>query len=77
MYQLYYFPECPFCQKVLNWIKDNNFEIELKNINETSENKEKLLELGGSGQVPFLYNQEKNIAMHESDDIIKYLSQPL
>ena len=36
-------------------------------------NLEKLLELGGMQQVPFLEDTENNITMYESEDIIAYI----
>ena len=30
---------------------------------------------GGKTQVPFLYNEEKGIALYESEDIITHLSK--
>ena len=34
----------------------------------------RLLSIGGKDQVPFLYNEETNDKLYESDEIIKYLS---
>ena len=39
------------------------------------ENLNMLIKLGGKKQVPFLDDKENNIAMYESDDIIKYLKK--
>ena len=36
-------------------------------------NKEKLIKLGGKRQVPFMVDNDRNIQMYESEDIIKYL----
>lgn len=36
---------------------------------------EALVEKGGKRQVPFLVDDEKNVSMYESGDIIEYLSK--
>ncbi|MCC6759141.1 MAG: glutathione S-transferase N-terminal domain-containing protein [Candidatus Omnitrophica bacterium] len=66
---LYYMPTCPFCQKVITFMKKNDIEIPMKDINE-GENRQGLLMLGGKTQVPCLVIDGK--AMYESDDIITW-----
>jgi glutaredoxin len=66
---LYYMPTCPFCQKVIAFMKKNDIEIPMKDINE-GENRQELLMLGGKTQVPCLVIDGK--AMYESDDIITW-----
>ena len=70
--KLYYKPECPFCKKVLRFMEKNDIELELKNIHD-QENKEFLVEKGGTNQVPCLFIDGK--AMYESDDIIEFLKE--
>ena len=76
MNNLYYIPECPFCQNVLIFAQTNSIELDLKNIHE-EENLEMLLKIGGKKTVPFLHNEEKNISMYESDSIIIYLQSQI
>ena len=71
--KLYYFPSCPFCQKVLNYLDDKDFEIEFKNIREDKEAKKELVEIGGKNQVPCLFIDGK--PLYESDDIIEWLKE--
>ena len=71
--KLYYFPSCPFCQKVLNYLEDKDFEIEFKNIREDKEAKKELVEIGGKNQVPCLFIDGK--PLYESDDIIEWLKE--
>lgn len=73
MITLYYFPECPFCKKVLDFIEGNGIEIELKNVREAV-NLQELVEKTEKVKVPYIENSEDNTKMHESDDIIEYLS---
>lgn len=68
--KLYYMDYCPFCNKVINYIKESNLEIEMRNIN-IKEYYDELLSIGGLDQVPMLLVNEK--PLYESDDIIKYL----
>lgn len=69
--ELYYKAECPFCQKVLNYMMDNCQikDVELVDIKEGNNN-EDLIKRGGKDQVPCLFIDVK--PLYESDDIIKY-----
>ena len=72
--ELYYKAECPFCQKVLNYMMDNCQikGVELVDIKEGNNN-EDLIKRGGKDQVPCLFIDGK--ALYESDDIIKYFKE--
>ncbi|HCB10934.1 MAG TPA: glutaredoxin [Cyanobacteria bacterium UBA11991] len=72
MIELYMLETCPYCKKVLNYLNENNFKYITHNIKDKNKH-DKLIELGGKEQVPFLYDNVKNIKMYESDDIIAYL----
>ena len=72
MPDLYILETCPYCQKVMAFLGENNVEYNKFDISE-KQNLEKLLELGGHEQVPFLYDKQNNIKMYESDDIIAYV----
>ncbi len=69
---LYYSPFCPFSQKVLRYMENNNITLEMKDTNDP-ENRGKLVEVGGKYQVPCLFINGK--PLYESDDIIEYLGQ--
>ncbi len=72
--ELYYKAECPFCQKVLNYMMDNCQikDVQLVDIKEGNNN-EDLIKRGGKDQVPCLFIDGK--ALYESDDIIKYFKE--
>lgn len=72
---LYYMTTCPYCQKVLNFMKENDITVPLKNTQETSENRQELLQIGGKTQVPCLVIDGK--ALYESNDIIKWMKENL
>ena len=48
--------------------------FEEKNIN-SEENTSELLEVGGRSQVPFLIDDEKNVKLYESSEIIEYIQK--
>lgn len=72
--ELYYKAECPYCQKVLNYMMDNCQikDVELVDIKKDNNN-EDLIKRGGKDQVPCLFIDGK--ALYESDDIIKYFKE--
>lgn len=70
---LYYKPTCPFCQKVLNFMKTEGISLPLKNVDEHQEGRKELMEIGGKAQVPCLIVDGK--ALYESDDIVAWLKE--
>lgn len=70
---LYDKPTCSYCQKVVKFAEENNIEFDLRDIVTDPQNAEDLIALGGKRQVPYLVDEEKNIEMYESDDIVNYL----
>ena len=65
---------CPYCKKVMTFAEENKIELEYKDRSE-SEIREDLLRQTGKTQVPYLVDNNKNIKMHESDDIIAHLDK--
>lgn len=74
MIDLYVLETCPYCRKVMDFLEENNILYNKFDITDP-ENHAKLLDLGGSDQVPFLYDSKNNIKMYESDDIIAYMTK--
>ncbi len=72
---LYFFNGCPFCAKVMNFLKENNIVVSMKNIHEEEGAKEELIRIGGKGQVPCLVINGK--ALYESDDIIEWFREKI
>jgi len=72
---LYYFPECPYCRKVIGAIDDLGIRDKVIFLDARNNPKEKeaLVELTGKTQVPCLVIDET--PMHESEDIKRYLYQ--
>ena len=64
-------PTCSYCIKVLNFMKQNNIALPLKDTSSNPANREELRKIGGKTQVPCLVINGK--ALYESDDIIKWL----
>ena len=71
--ELYYLNTCPYSQRVLQFIKDNNLvnQIRLKEIKSNDEYRDTLENIGGRLQVPCLFVDGE--PMYESEDIIEYL----
>lgn len=72
MIDLYITENCPYSRKVMDFCDENNIKYSKFDIN-YRENLEKLLELGGLHQVPFMYDEKNHTKLYESDDIIAYL----
>lgn len=74
--ELYYYPECPFCQRVLAAIARHGWEgIELKDIHADPEADATLVRVGGKHQVPCLFIDGE--PLYESLDIIARLEKTL
>jgi len=71
--ELFYYNGCPFCMRVLSFLKSENLKIELRNIQEDPKSLERLVNDTGRRTVPCLYID--NVPMFESADIISWLSQ--
>lgn len=72
MIDLYVLETCPYCRKVMDFADQNNIKYRKFDVSDI-ENNNKLIQLGGRDQVPFMVDGEK--IMYESDDIIKYLKK--
>ncbi|RJP21711.1 MAG: glutaredoxin [Candidatus Abyssobacteria bacterium SURF_5] len=74
MLELYQKEGCPYCQKVRAKMTELDLDYICRNVRDGGSKKAQLLEkLGGMVQVPFLIDTDRNVAMYESEDIIKYL----
>jgi glutathione S-transferase len=73
--ELFFFPDCPYCRKVLSAIEDLGLKekIVFRDARSDPEEKEALVKLTGKTQVPCLVIDGK--PMHESEDIKQYLYQ--
>ena len=74
---LYYYDECPYCQKVLRAMRKLGIgnKITLKNILTSNEAAQTLVRVGGKRQVPCLFID--GAPMYESLDIIAWLEREL
>jgi glutathione S-transferase len=73
MLELYQREDCPFCQKVRVALNDLELDFISRISHTGSAQREFMLKLGGKAQVPFLIDQEKGLALYESDAIVEYL----
>ncbi len=72
MIDLFIIPTCPYCQKVIKYMDQNKISCNIFDTND-NDNVLRLLSIGGKDQVPFLYNENTNEKIYESEDIINYL----
>ena len=70
-YELYIMQTCPYCRKVLLYMKQHGIELPLRDITLEPEARATLERVGGKVQVPCLFID--GAPMYESDDIIAYL----
>ena len=76
MLELYQKESCPYCQKVRQRMTELDLDYICRNVSGGSSKKAALLtKIGGEVQVPFLVDTDNDVAMFESDDIIKYLEE--
>ncbi|GAC12797.1 glutathione S-transferase N-terminal domain-containing protein [Aliiglaciecola lipolytica] len=74
---LYQFFACPFCIKTRRALHRLNLPMQTRNAKKGSEYRTELAQQGGKSKVPCLRISEdnKDVWMYESSDIIKYLEQ--
>ena len=70
--ELFYASWCPYCQKVLRFAEGHGIQLLLADT-DAKANKDRLVQMGGKGQVPALRIGDQ--VMYESDDIIEYIAQ--
>jgi len=71
---LYIKPGCPYSAKVREAAQDLGIELHEKNREEPGITEE-LIARGGKRQVPYLVDEENDVEMYESDDIVEYLHE--
>lgn len=76
MFDLFILETCPHCKKVMDFLEENNIKYHKFDII-NKDNVLRLLSIGGKEQVPFLYNEDTNDKIYESDDIIEYIKKTL
>ncbi|MBO5385799.1 glutathione S-transferase N-terminal domain-containing protein [bacterium] len=76
MFDLFILETCPYCKKVMDFLEENNIKYHKFDII-NKDNVLRLLSIGGKEQVPFLYNEDTNDKIYESDDIIEYIKKTL
>lgn len=74
MLTLYVKTGCPYCLAVQGKVNELGITVNEKNISDEN-NVRELVEKGGRRQVPYLIDDECNVSMYESADIIDYLNR--
>lgn len=67
---LYWRPGCPYCDDVIDYMKEHTIPVQLRNIQNAQYRKE-LIQIGGRQQVPCLTIDGK--PMYESKCILRWL----
>lgn len=75
MIELYQFEGCPYCAKVREVLSQLHIDYIARSAPPGSPQRQKLQELGGKQQVPFLVDPDRGVTMYESDDIITYIRE--
>ncbi|MDY5113557.1 MAG: glutaredoxin domain-containing protein [Bilifractor sp.] len=71
--ELYKKDTCPYCQRVMGWIRENGrTDVVYRDILEDPDNHARLIRDGGMDQVPCLFIDGK--PLYESMDIIQFLA---
>ena len=72
--ELFKFDTCPYCRKVMNYIRESGREdIIYRDIHKETDSLERLIRIGGKQQVPCLFIDGK--PLYESEDIIAWLGE--
>lgn len=72
MLLLYKMEGCPFCEKVIKHLEEQNVQYRSLDVADPV-NFDELLHLGGQDQVPFLVDTDHNAKMYDSNKIIQYV----
>ena len=74
---LYYYPECPYCQRVLRAITETGANVSLRHIWDEQQHRADLQAARGRTTVPVLRiaDQDGDRWMPESTDIVRYLHE--
>ncbi len=81
MLELYQAEGCPYSEKVRERMTELGVSYVAHNPRthggdvRDEEAHERLLELGGEDQIPFLVDPERDVATYESDDIVEYVEE--
>ncbi len=72
MIKLYAKKTCPYSQKVMNFMEEKGIDYNFIDVT-IEENREELINVGGKKMIPFIVDDENNVKMYESEEILKYL----
>lgn len=72
MYILYIEQGCPYGDKVIRFMKENDISVELRD-RDVPPHEANLVSRGGKRQTPYLVDEAHSVEMYESDKIIQYL----
>jgi len=71
--KLFFTEACGYCMPIIDYIKENNLDVELCDATRNKEYRKEILKTGGKMQVPMLSIDGQ--AMYESRDIQDWLEE--
>ncbi len=71
--KVYYSDYCPHCTGIIDYVKNNNLDVELVNCSSDLKAQKEIMDLGGKMQVPMMTIDGK--AMYESKDILEWIKE--
>lgn len=74
--KLYHTETCRYCHVVMDFIEENDLDVELVDATYDVQGKRDIINKGGKMQVPMLLIDDEK-AMYESKDIIAWLDENL
>lgn len=76
MLRLYDIENCPYCRLVREVLTELNLDAVILPCPKNGQRfRDELIELGGKAQFPYLIDENQDVAMYESMDIVRYLYQ--
>jgi len=72
--KLFEFESCPFCRRVREALTDLDLSVEVYPCPKDAQfNRQKVLSLGGKEQFPFLVDENQEVQIYESEEIVRHL----
>lgn len=71
--KVYYSDNCPHCTGIIDYVRENNVDVELVDSSRNLKLQKEIMDIGGKMQVPMMSIDGE--AMYESKDILKWIKE--